>query len=197
LLEASAPFARSAYLHMEKWLRDRGDEDTADQVYREMRRRSRREPGPGQSPTSPTWLLGEPWRFLEWLFLDVLVGYGTQSGRTGVAFLLLVALSTWLFLPREAVEDGHTSEAQPGAVGAVGAEEVYKPLDAFWVALQLNLPVVKLPAAEKWKPSDRPLWTIGPVTIRYHDYASGAAFLSWIIVPLFLGSVSGVIKKQG
>lgn len=188
LLNATFPYAESTYLQMEQWLRDRGDNQNADKVYLAMRRRTRREPGPGPAPTGLARIFGPLWRCVEWLALDVTVGYGTRSYRLFFVFIALVALSTWIFLPRSAVEPANGKSADATA---------YTAVDAFWVALELNLPVVEIPAAEKWKPSDRVLDPCPGLGLRYHDYASIVAFLSWIIVPLFLASMAGIIKKQG
>jgi hypothetical protein len=200
LLAATKPFHRGSYLLMEKWLRDKGDEETADGVYLDMRRRSRRESPATAPPPAGKRPASRLRNFFEWLFLDFAIRYGTASHRLGFVIVALIAVSTWFFSFGDAVEADRPSQARP--VNSTAAAEPAVPpaapsdLDPLWLSLNYNFPVVRLPAADKFKPSAATLADLGLVRITYRDYASGISFLSWVTVPLFLASASGLIKRQ-
>ena len=92
LLESSHPFRKSSYLFMENWLRNRGDDRSANHIYRHMRRRDRGEGKKGIFARLGDWIL------------DWTIGYGTASYRLGIYFLLIIVATTWLFSRPEAAE---------------------------------------------------------------------------------------------
>ncbi len=81
-LAASEPFHMGTYCFMEAWLRERGEDRMADKVYRAM------------SPRDRTIGLGWIAQAGDW-FLDVTIGYGTQSHRLFVYLVLAIVISLW------------------------------------------------------------------------------------------------------
>ena len=179
LLEATEPFQKSTYVFVENWLRNRGEDKMADRVYLAMRRRDRQK---GMRFFA---------RLGDW-FLGITIGYGIKSYRLFFFYFLPVLVATYLLF-----RDPQAVEPNRGVVGAPAAEETWSAGDAFWMALQINLPLVEVIATEKWLPSSRPVALFGrTLPLRYSDYASTFSLLSWIAVPLFLAGISGLVKRK-
>lgn len=109
--------------------------------------------------------------FGSWM-LDWLVGYGRHPWRAGIPCAFFVVLGCFLFLPSR-------MEAQDPE----DAQRVYNP---FWYSLGLFLPFVDLQADKIWKPkNDR--WFL-------RHYMRVHILLGWILVPILLAAISGLIK---
>lgn len=147
---------------------------------------------------------------LAWLwevFLDLTTGRGTSSARMGrvlvVAFLLMWAM----FLDPESVKreyhptaaetknnpelldlDRHPSEA----------DKKWQPTEAAFAALRTVIPLMgDLPHTE-WQPSSKNVKVFGEETWFKYESAAGLVHaLSYIALPLFLASLSGLLKKRG
>jgi uncharacterized protein YjbI with pentapeptide repeats len=106
-----------------------------------------------------------------WL-LDWLVGYGRRPWQAGIPCAALVALGCVLFSPKKM--------------------ELQKPEDAprvysrFWYSLGLFLPFVDLQADKVWKPK------VDQTFLR--NYVRVHILLGWILVPLVLAALTGLIK---
>jgi hypothetical protein len=180
VLNRLEPFPKTTYLSLEKWLRNRGHDDEANEVYLAMKRRQRR---------SRTFGLA----LLEWLILDFPIRYGLHSYRLfALYFLPVLILALVLFHTEQAVTPRGSAAAGEAAPG-------WTLLDDWWLSLQMTF-LVPMPTSDAWKPSTRPI--PGPVTVlgqtvRYSDFAAVVSLLSWVTVPLFLASVSGLIKRVG
>jgi hypothetical protein len=112
---------------------------------------------------------------LSWLgswLLDALVGYGRQPWRAGIPCAVLVALGCVLFSPKKM--EPQTPEETP---------RVY---NRFWYSLGLFLPFVDLQSNKVWKPKTDQTFL--------RNYMRVHILLGWILVPLVLAAVTGLIK---
>ncbi len=167
----------SQFFHkLETTFREAGKEDLAKQVYFERR----------------LWE-AEPLRFQEqplvWIgdrLLRLLTGYGVQLWRLLVFIILVLALGTYIFHREGAVEAKSRlhlrgSEAEPTATASLPW------LDAFWMSLRLFLPV-EIPAGADWQPSSKTI-----VGIRCTSWASVLKVIGWILVPLGVAGITGLL----
>ena len=164
---------------MENWLRNRGDDRSANHIYRHMRRRDRGEGKKGIFARLGDW------------FLDWTIGYGTASYRLGIYFLLIIVATTWLFSRPEAAE--RTDGGHP--VHLASADRTR--FQTIALALRMNLPMLAFVAPQGWEPSSHWIVLRGrrlPVT--YQTYALVLSGLNWILFPLFIASITGFVKKQ-
>ena len=195
-LARTEPFQKSTYVFFEQWLRSRGNRRKANQVYRDMRYKDRRE-GLGIGSR-----LGD-------CFLSVTIGYGTRSYPLLIFFLLTMALSVSLFSSPRSVERVVVMTAQETMYPSVETRPSVFPqnwclTDAFWVAVRVNLPMLSFATDSRWEPSGEPIllpsFEINDYQVQfvstYRTYALIVSMLSWIIVPLFLIGISGVVKRE-
>ena len=112
---------------------------------------------------------------LSWVgsyLLDWLVGYGRRPWQAGIPCAALIALGCVLFSPKKM--------------------EPQKPDDAprvysrFWYSLGLFLPFVDLQADKVWKPKADQTFL--------RNYMRVHIMLGWILVPLVLAALTGLIK---
>jgi uncharacterized protein YjbI with pentapeptide repeats len=113
--------------------------------------------------------------WLGWLrswVLDLLVGYGRKPWRAGIPCAVLVALGCVLFSPKK-------MEAQ-------NPEDTPRVYNRFWYSLGLFLPFVDLQSNKVWKPKADQTFL--------RNYMRVHILLGWILVPLVLAAVTGLIK---
>jgi hypothetical protein len=174
------PFRRSTFVAMERWLRNRGDDDKAERVYalmQDLRRKSR-----GLVGRAGVWAVG-------------------MVRRVSLAFHWLIVASVIAFLvsavvfssPRSVVEV--ETEGARAAVPAPlqGLAEPKHPTqwgigDALLFAARTHLPMLSLPAETRREPSDEAIRP-GVFTLRYDAYATMISLLSYAIVPLVIGGI--------
>ena len=106
-----------------------------------------------------------------WL-LDWLVGYGRRPWQAGIPCVFFVALGCLLFSPKR------MEPQKPG-----DAHRVY---NRFWYSLGLFLPFVDLQADRVWKPK--------PDQTFLRNYMRVHVLMGWILVPLVLAALTGLIK---
>jgi hypothetical protein len=106
-----------------------------------------------------------------WL-LDGLVGYGRRPWQAGIPCAVLVALGCVLFSPKK-------MEPQ-------NPEDTPRVYNRFWYSLGLFLPVVNLQAGNVWKPKADQTFL--------RSYMRVHILLGWILVPLVLAALTGLIK---
>jgi uncharacterized protein YjbI with pentapeptide repeats len=104
--------------------------------------------------------------------LCLLVGYGRRPWQVGIPCVVLVALGCVLFSPKK-MEPRNPAEAP----------RVYS---RFWYSLGLFLPFVDLQADRVWKPKTDQTFL--------RNYMRVHILLGWILVPLVLAAVTGLIK---
>src|SRR6266496_4317295 len=106
-----------------------------------------------------------------WL-LDWLVGYGRRPFQAGIPCAVLVALGCVLFSPKK-------MEPQK-------PEDTPRVYSRFWYSLGLFLPFVDLQADKVWKPKADQTFL--------RNYMRVHIMLGWILVPLVLAALTGLIK---
>ena len=106
-----------------------------------------------------------------WL-LDWLVGYGRRPWQAGIPCAVLVALGCVLFSP---------TKMEPQK-----PEDVARVYSRFWYSLGLFLPFVDLQADKVWKPKADQTFL--------RNYMRVHIMLGWILVPLVLAALTGLIK---
>jgi uncharacterized protein YjbI with pentapeptide repeats len=106
-----------------------------------------------------------------WL-LDALVGYGRRPWQAGIPCAVLVALGCILFSPKK---------MEPQQL-----EDTPRVYNRFWYSLGLFLPFVDLQSNKVWKPKADQTFL--------RNYMRVHILLGWILVPLVLAAVTGLIK---
>jgi hypothetical protein len=179
------PFDRQPFTQLEITLRQAGDDTAADEVYyalrtQELRNRFRRS----------AWRL---WPGIAWdLFLRYLAGYGVRPVR------LFVILGTFLTL-------GTIAFRQPGAV--VQEEPLERILQhghleqlgwgqALLVSIDQVLPIVEIPSAREWLPSERTWLILGPVELTYTGVATVLTLFGLIVGPAAIAIVASWLWRQ-
>ena len=114
---------------------------------------------------------------LDWLgsyLLDWLVGYGRHPWQAGIPCAVFIALGCVLFSPKK-------MEPQK-------PEDVARVYSRFWYSLGLFLPFVDLQADKVWKPKADQTFL--------RNYMRVHIMLGWILVPLVLAALTGLINNQ-
>jgi hypothetical protein len=121
--------------------------------------------------------------------LYLLVGYGRRPWQAGIPCAVFVALGYVLFSPKK-MELQEPEDAPRGYSGK--KMELQEPEDAprgysrFWYSLGLFLPFVDLQAAKVWKPKADQTFL--------RNYVRAHIILGWILIPLVLAALTGLIK---
>ena len=111
-------------------------------------------------------------RWLGSWMLYLLVGYGRHPWQAGIACAVVIALGCVLFSPNK-------MEPQK-------REDTPLVYSRFWYSLNLFLPVVDLQAGKMWKPKADQTFL--------RNYMRVHILLGWILIPLVLAAVTGLIK---
>lgn len=109
------------------------------------------------------------------VLMHYLIGYGRQP-QYAFFWWIPVILTGWLVFARR-------SDVEPR-----DQKDKDRPYDAFWYSLDLFLPLTRLDAADVWMPRQSS-WPR-----RY--YARLHATLGWILVPIALAAVTGLISAK-
>jgi hypothetical protein len=221
LLDQTDPykFNEGFYLQVEKWLRERGKDKEADDVYLALRQRGLDLDRQGLLRSER---LGHPVKWLGDLFLylgrSVLfhtVADGVRVTRLFLLWVLALVCSILLFSRRESVqhpssftpkseyEEAIIAKSQSPSRWAaktkvfwtleMGEPDSWRWTDGMWVALRVHVPLVELFARNDWVPSER---RIQPMPIFYETYASYMRMFSVIALPLMLTAATGLLKRK-
>ncbi|MEM6334227.1 MAG: hypothetical protein AAF823_12895 [Planctomycetota bacterium] len=182
LLEKSTPFRMSNYWSIERHLRNRGDDEAADAVIREMMERER--------TTEQRWLhtLG--------YMLIAPIGYGTELGRVikVLAGVCVVAfcLFWWGFstpgpyLPGEAAEASGLWAWRLNETAKAFDSRVSPWVSAAWSVPHYMVPIFELVPAPDHEPRG---WLM--------NVARGLRVTGWVALPLLLaGLVPKLLRKR-
>jgi hypothetical protein len=104
--------------------------------------------------------------------LYLLVGYGRRPWEAGIFCAFLIALGCVLFSPKK-------MELQK-------PEHTPRVYSRFWYSLALFVPFVDLQGDKIWKPKANQTFL--------RNYMRVHILLGWILVPLVLAAVTGLIK---
>jgi hypothetical protein len=189
-------FSRDPYLQLEKYYRGVGNELEANRFHFRGRSELRKN----------AWRRGS--RTAEWpLFtklgdasLWLLTGYGVRTWQLLIPIFLFLIIGTYVFWPSDALvtppgaqgvtNEGQLSEAylissRPGQEQSQG-ELGQHLFDRASYSLDLFLPVINLHIDENWQPQG----------LGRQIYAIFHAMVGWILVPLLLASLTGIIRRQ-
>ena len=141
-----------------------------------------------------------PW--LPDLFLDVTVGLGTQSHRVGLFLIgLVVALAILFSADAKSVRRTTVTTIVDTVVLHHKLDDDVHPgpdkwswIDGTSMALRVAFPMLNIFLAKDWEPSGE---SIGARFITYERIAGTVNVISYVAVPLFLVSVSGLLKRRG
>ena len=186
-------FSMQPYLQLEKWYLLGGDENKAREIYRKGRRRARKNAGwiwlPGYQAhvgvTTPESHRDQwPWlRKISDLVLDYLTGYGVRIGRLLIIVLIFVCLGAILFEPYSTMK----AIDHPSPLGDLDeASRTQELVERFTYSVDLFVPLVKLGVDDIWVPKG--WWP--------HTYAFLHMLVGWLVVPLLLASLAGIIRKR-
>lgn len=179
LLRRTRPFKRSTYLAVESWLNNKGLDEAARRVYLQM---SDRDLVTGHSSLLSRWL--------KWLFLGVTIGYGVRPKRLIGLFLIAFVLSCWIFAqPGSLVSYTERPAATPDLLPL----EAHNPWMTLGVALRCHFPMLLFLGEPNYVPSPRVIPGLG---LRYDAYALVISAISWVLVPLFLAGLTGIVRKR-
>lgn len=216
LLEAAEPFPKDVYLLTEKYLRNQDAEVDANSVYLALKRRDRKRIVSEEAEIF-TWYqaLWTYFRnFLEWLFLELPTGYGTNYSRVSIHLLGVWILSFFLFLspnsvePHIAITTNDVMEVSEASVKRMVYGPHPKPSEwpwpsALWESTQVVFPIVSISASEKWEPSSMSLFVTRSNEgiekksfLSYENYASLISLFSWLLVPSLLARVPGINRGE-
>jgi hypothetical protein len=174
------PFKKSTYLAVESWLRNKGFDKEADRVYIDM---CDRDLNAGQSPRLGRWL--------RWLGLGLTIGYGVRPLRLLGLFVLAFTLSVLVFShPASLVSYSEKPAFQPDPWPAQ-AQHTWVSVG---VALRCHFPMLFFVGEPNYVPSPHRIPGLGGLT--YDGYALLISALSWILVPLFIAGITGIVRQK-
>lgn len=174
LLRASPTFEVSTYYGIEQWLRNRGDDDQANNIYLAMRQDRRKHMQMSGVARATDRLfdfavfLALRFQYLFFLFLLSLLG-------------TILVFST----PTRALMHKGERAATPTLT------------DSIAMAVQVNLPMIPFPVANKWEVSSETIELFGiNLSLQYDHFASLVTLLAYIMVPLFVAGVANTWLRQ-
>lgn len=179
LLRRTRPFKRSTYLAVESWLNNKGLDESARRVYLQM---SDRDLVTGHSSFLSRWL--------KWLFLGVTIGYGARPNRLISLFLVTFLLSCWVFSQPGSLV---SYSERPAATPDPWPPEAQTAWVTLGVALRCHFPMLLFLGEPNYVPSPGVIPGLG---LRYDAYALLVSAISWVLVPLFLAGLTGIVRKR-
>jgi hypothetical protein len=180
MLRATEPFEVSTWMSIERWLRNQGKDEMANDIYLAMRA-ERRKPG-------RMFLLGRPIDLIFDVFVILAMRYKLLFALFGASLVL----TTLVFLDPASVKPKGARDAAATA-DAAGWDRY----EAFWMSVQINLPMTHIPVADKWEIADRPIQCYGrSLWVHYDYFASVISLLGYVGVPLFISGVAGTWLRR-
>jgi len=191
--KAQAPdkFSRDPYLQAEKYYQEIGEDHKAREIYYEghiANRRNAKEQG--------KWSRGQ--NVLDWLW-KWLTRYGVSLQRLLLIALVFIIVGTVLFQPNYnldrvkgsiTVDNDGNDQPLPRWHDGVAEDLPWQDDLGYWgykftYSLDQFLPLVNLHVDEKWVPNDQLI----------HWWAAIHAIVGWLIVPLLIAALAGIIRK--
>ena len=187
LINAFNPYDRQPYSQLESTVRASGDDDLANRIYFERER--------GRAK----WIKKHKtahWRIE--LFKDKIfrftTGYGVKTWLLMYYLIPLLAIGTFLFQQKGAVQIKDAgSSVQATTQLSVG--------DAFWLTLDSILPI-SIQSGSDWKASNQSIFKFKVFNneriyfgLRYSDVATLFTIFGWVIIPIGLAGITGLLKK--
>jgi hypothetical protein len=165
-------YTADVYSKLEEFFARQGYRADADEAFIEGKLRERDQYSLKDREVREYFLSGDWLRWLGSTILYHLVGYGRRPWKAGIPCVALVALGCVLFSPKK-MEPRNPAEAP----------RVY---NRFWYSLGVFLPFVDLQADKVWKPKADQTFL--------RNYMRVHALLGWILIPIVLAALTGLIK---
>jgi hypothetical protein len=171
-LADQSSYTADVYSTLEEFFKRQGYHHDADTAFIAKKLRERKQYSSRGRGVRKYFLSGDWLRWLGSTMLYLLVGYGRRPWQAAIPCAGFIVLGWVLFSPKK-MEPRNPGEA-PG---------VYS---RFWYSLGLFLPFVDLQADKVWKPkSDQTC---------LRNYMRVHILLGWILIPLVLAAITGLIK---
>jgi len=117
------------------------------------------------------------------LVLDYLTGYGVRIGRLLSIVLFFVLIGAYYFEPYSNIK----AVDPPSPLGDLSKASMTRELvEEFTYSADLFVPLVKLGIDDTWAPKG--WWP--------HTYAFLHMLVGWLVVPLLLAALAGIIRKR-
>lgn len=178
-----SPYDRRAYRQLEESLRATGNNDLANEVHLLWRRAERREQV--RQWHIPGWLLS-------WVY-RLVANYGIRPYRLAVFSIALIVIGTFYF------HQPWTMKEKDSKV--VRVDSIASWSESFGMSLSQFLPI-SIPLGEELVPTNRELnidigWSERPMIVRTTPevMATILKLFGWILVPLGIGSLGGVLRR--
>ncbi|MBV8101233.1 MAG: pentapeptide repeat-containing protein [Verrucomicrobia bacterium] len=192
------PYDRQPYTALEKSFRSQGQDGLADQVYLERQNKERDE----------KWQRRDYFGYVFSGLYGILLNYGVRPLRLVLISALLISVGAILFSQPGALEEHKADRDKSGQSESVASGAKIDPLlrysvwDAFGVSLRLFSPVdvligQRLAPSRNSIPIGIRIFKVLHFKIRPTTYAT--IFLQvagWILVPLIIASITGLLKAQ-
>jgi len=187
-LKRTQPFRKSTYLSLERLLLNKGLDGQAARVYIEMSKRD--------------LLLGRnlPERWFRWLILGIPMGYGARPSRLFWFILLTFLLTAFLFTSPDSLVTYQPSS--PGEPCPLTVTEI--PWETtLHVALRNHFPMFHFIRGNPYYvASTNPIPELPELLgcprlhVTYRMYALVISAMSWVVVPLWLAGLTGIVRRR-
>ena len=189
-MEHLGPYDRQPFTQLEETFRRAGKDKLADDVYYERKCREFTENITIRKPGARgSWLHSALRKLSAWLldrFLWLLTGYGVRLYRLLLAIVPILIIGTFIFHLEGAVK----LDIQ---LPSMMSSQATLPLcEAFWVSLNTFLPV-EIPSGADWIPSSQIIPVLG---IKFTTFATVLNLAGWILVPVGVAGIAGLLKRS-
>ncbi|NQT16414.1 MAG: hypothetical protein HQ582_26890 [Planctomycetes bacterium] len=188
LLKRTRPFRKSTYLALEDLLLNKGLDDQARRVYVAM---SNRDLILGRNVLD---------RWFRWLVLGVPIGYGARPSRLFWFILFTFLLTMWIFKSPDSLVSYHPSDPTV-ARGLPAGEPSWET--AIATALRFHFPMFHFirgnshyVASTNAIPEISEILGAPRVHLTYRMYALVISAISWVVVPLWLAGLTGIVRRR-
>lgn len=191
LMELLEPFDSEPYFQLEKTFRSSGDDSLANAVYYKRR-------GEEGKRKKGLFKIGDE-------ILKAVVGYGVKPIRLFIWIFVLLLIGTIVFRLEGAVQPKDIEKFQELISNrCIGKQKLICQLnfsEAIWMSLNTLLPV-ELPTGKVWEPSPSQAITITFKNtefsvMTYASFASILKLVGWIIIPVGIAGLSGILQHRG
>ena len=182
LVEPLDPYDRQPFAQLEDTFRLTGDDKLANKIYyMGMQQRSKKLVKIKKS--SLTWMLD---RMHCWF-----TGYGVRTYRLLWLIVPILIFGAWIFHLGGSVV--LMPDIQP--LPMVNPQE--SGWEAFWISLNIFLPI-DIPSGASWQPSSLfiPKFWIIPKFMNFTAFATLLNLAGWILVPVGVAGISGLLKRS-
>ena len=210
---------RQPYFFLERSLRSTGNDETADEVYLQLRNNESKRILEDTGQHFRDLRLWQGFFGLSKKFLDtgwwLIANYGVRPLQLLVFSILMVALGVLVFtrsgavVPKEKPKEATTPliVSRSGVDNSLVIKEAVSqptpspspaPLSftqALGVSFGQFVPIVEIPSGNKWKPSENPIWASFP-SISYAAYGTIHRLAGALLLPLGIASLTGFLHRR-